>query len=244
MTTKPDAPLEKPRRFYRTVSVVEHPQGFAPALDGRIARTPEKAHAVVPTKALAELLAEEWDAQADVIDLGRMPAVRLASTAIDRTPVVRQEMAREVARYGGTDLLCYFAESPTELIAEEKAAWEPWLEWARGELGVSLTPVSGIIHQPQPAEALERLENLAAADDDFLLSGLGFATPLFGSAILAMAVRHGKLGGVQAFEISRVDEAFQERLWGVDAEAEARRQALSLEAEMIGRWFDAIRSTN
>ena len=244
MTEKTDAPLEKPRRFYRQVDVVPHNGGFIVTLDGRMARTPQKAHAVAPTKPLADLLAQEWDRQKDVIDLARMPAVRLASTAIDRVGLVRAEMAAEVASFGGSDLLCYFADSPVELVAEEKAAWTPWLDWAARELDVALTPATGVIHQTQPAEALARLEQLAAQENDFLLAGLGFATPLYGSAILAMAVRHGALDAVQAFEISRIDEAFQVRLWGVDAEAEARRQALRLEAEMIGRWFDALGSTH
>ena len=42
-------------------------------------------------------------------------------------------------------------------------------------------------------------------------------------------------------DISRFDEAFQARRWGLDAEAERRRDAMATEAVMLGRWFAALR---
>ena len=107
---------------------------------------------------------------------------------------------------------------------------------------MSLVPVRGVIHRPQPEAALGRLRSLARAEDDFSLAGLAFGAALFGSAILAFAVRLGDLSAVDAFEISRFDEAFQARRWGLDEEAERRREAMATEAAMLGRWFAALRS--
>ena len=241
MTGQDEPSLTKPRRFYRSVDVAPVADGFAPRLDGRTPKSPQKAALVAPTEALARLLAEEWDAQVHEIDTARMPAVRLAFTAIDRVSQVRDAMADELASYGGSDVICYLADSPADLADAEAAVWGPWIDWADRRLGVSLTPVRGVIHRPQPEAALQRLRALAGAEDDFTLAGLAYGAALFGSAILAFAVRLGDLSAVDAFEISRFDEAFQARRWGLDAEAERRREALTADAVMLGRWFAALR---
>jgi len=241
MTGQDEPSLTKPRRFYRSVDVAPAAGGYAPRLDGRVPKSPEKAPLVAPTEALARLLAEEWDAQTHEIDTGRMPAVRLAFTAIDRVSLVRDALVEEMASFGGSDVLCYRAASPADLAEAEAAVWQPWIDWADRRLGVSLIPVHGVIHRPQPPEALDRLRALARAADDFTLAGLAYGAALFGSAILAFAVRLGDLSAVDAFEISRFDEVFQARRWGLDEEAERRREAMTADAAMLGRWFAALR---
>jgi chaperone required for assembly of F1-ATPase len=227
----------RPRRFYTAVTVEPHEAGHEVRLDGRGAKTAGGAALVAPTQALAAQVAAEWERQGESIDFSRMPATRLAFTALDRTPQHRTAIAREVAAYAGSDLLCYRAEHPTALVAEEAAAWDPWLAWADKELGVSLRLSSGITHAVQPPESLERVQALAQAMDDFRLTGLAFAAGLYGSAVLALAVAQGALNAAEAFELSRLDEAFQEERWGVDAEAAARTEGQRAEAAMLGAWF-------
>ena len=101
-------------------------------------------------------------------------------------------------------------------------------------------PVEGVIHKPQPLASLLRAEKLAEALDDFTLTGLAHATALFGSAVLAFALQRGRLSGAEAFALSRLDEAFQEEEWGIDAEAAERTEMLAAEAAMLERWFAAL----
>ena len=84
------------------------------------------------------------------------------------------------------------------------------------------------------------LASQAEALDDFALTGLAHATALFGSAVLGLALQRGRLSGEEAFALSRLDEAFQEEQWGVDAEAAERTQKLAAEAVMLERWFAAL----
>jgi chaperone required for assembly of F1-ATPase len=146
-----------------------------------------------------------------------------------------------VARYAGSDLLCYFAEEPQRLVQRQALAWSPLLDWAEAELGLRLERTAGIVHCPQPPETLARVQALAAELDDFALAGLAHATPLFGSAVLALAVQRRRLSGPEAFAVSRLDEAHQEEQWGVDEEAAARTARLQMEAEMLDAWFPALR---
>lgn len=231
----------KPRRFYSQVSVEPTPEGFAVRLDGRGARAPGGSPLVAPTEALARLLADEWEGQRETIDTTAMPATRLAFTALDRTPPVRAEVAEEVARFAGSDLLCYLEEEQQALAQREAAAWGPWIRWADEALGVRLQPSFGISPNRQSPEALARVTALAVELDDFALTGLAYAAGLYGSAVLALAVQRGALSGEDAFELSRLDEAFQEERWGIDEEAQARTESRRADARMVDRWFAALR---
>lgn len=228
-------------RFWKEVTVAPHTDGgWAVLLDGRTPKTPAKAQLVLPTEAAAQLVADEWAAQGEFLDPNTMPATRLASTAIDRIGQAREPVADEIAAYAGTDVVCYLAEHPTPLVKRQEAAWTPWREWAAGEMGVALEPAVGIIHQPQSEASIARVKAHALTLDDMRLTGLATAVPLLGSAVLALALEQGVLPGEEAFDLSRIDELFQEEQWGVDAEAAERTEARRAEAVLLERWFAAL----
>ena len=235
-------PGEKPRRFYREVAVAAAGEGFGVRLDGRELRAPKGTPLVLPTEALAEIIAAEWAAQGERLELAAMHATRLANTAVESLPMARAATADQVAQYAAADLICYFAEGPVGLVERQAERWEPWLARAEAEAGLRFVRASGIVHQPQPPEAIAAVRALALGLDDFALAGLAFGTALFGSAVLALAVQRGWLDGPAAFDLSRLDEAWQEEKWGVDAEAAERTARLGEEAAMLERWFGALKS--
>lgn len=231
---------ERLKRFWKAVDVAEGEGGWAVLLDGRTPKTPAHAKLVLPTGAAARLVADEWAAQGEFIEPGTMPATRLASTAIDRVSQVRDAVADEIAAYAGSDALCYVAEHPTALVERQAQDWAPWRDWAARELGVALALAEGLAHRAQDPAAVGRVKALALDLDDFALTGLAAATPLLGSAVLALAVHRGALSGEAAFELSRLEEAFQEDQWGVDAEAAERTANRRAEAVLFDRWFRAL----
>jgi len=240
-TAKEHDALNRPKRFWKEASVgPREDAGFPVLLDGRRAKTPAGAALVLPTEPLARLVAREWADSGEYVVYAAMPATRLAFTTIDRIGGARDAVAGEVAKYAGSDLLCYFAEEPSELYEREAAAWGPLLDWAEADLGLRFVRAAGIVHQSQPAETVERVKALALELDDFRLAGLSWAAGLFGSAVLAFALARGRLGGGEAFDLSRLDETFQNELWGVDEEAAERAAALRTEAELLERWFEAL----
>lgn len=230
---------ERLKRFWKVVDLSEGEGGWTVLLDGRAPKTPAHAKLTLPTGAAARLVADEWAAQGEFIDPATMPATRLASTAIDRVSQVREAVADEVAAYAGTDLLCYPAEAPGSLVEQQAREWGPWRDWAR-ELGVPLALAAGITHKPQDPAAVARVRELALELDDFALTGLAAVTPLLGSAVLGLAVQRGVLGGELAFDLSRIDEAFQESRWGVDEENALRTAARRAEAVLFDRWFRSL----
>lgn len=233
-------PGEKPRRFYKDVTVVAEEGGFSVKLDGRNVRSPKGGKLSVPTRALADMVAAEWAGQGEHIEMAAMHATRLAFTATEAVSNARDATAAQVAQYAASDLLCYFSESGDSLYERQVAGWEPVLRRAEQELALVFKRATGIIHAEQPQETLAKVKGLALELDDFALTGVAFGTPLFGSAILAFAVQRGWLSGEEAWTLSRIDEAYQEEKWGVDAEAAERTARLLAEAQMLEAWFKAL----
>jgi chaperone required for assembly of F1-ATPase len=241
MAGKLAPPVALPRRFYKVVSTAQVPGGVGVFLDGKPIKTPAGSSLTVPMDKLARLLAGEWDAQTTHIDMTTMGAVRLASTAIDFVPQAHAAVAEEVARYAGSDALCYFADGPDSLVERQAVRWGAMLDWAARDLQLEFVRTTGIAHKAQAPETLQRVADLAGREDDFVLAGLAHATALFGSAILAFALQRGELDGDAAHDLSRLDEAFQQERWGIDEEAAERTANMLAEARMLDAWFQALR---
>ena len=202
-------------------------------LDGRPVKTPAKTLLVVPTEALAQAIAAEWDAQQGEIKPDTMPYTRTANSAIDKVAVQFDDVATMLSAYGGSDHLCYRATGPEPLVARQAAAWDPLLAWAAQSLDLHLTVTAGIMHVAQPEAALARATALVAALNPFQLAAFHDLVALSGSLVLALAVIHGRLDPDTAWRLSRIDEDWQIEEWGEDEEAAeltAVKQAAFLQA--------------
>lgn len=234
------SPTQQPKRFYKSVSVEPHEQGWQIALDGRVPKTPAHKSLKLPTRSLAEAIAQEWEDQTTHLDLTRMTLTRLANVAIDRTPETRSELVAEVRKYAETDLLCYLAVHPTELRERQEAHFRPLRDWAGRTHGIMLLTTEGVINAPQPPASLDAAAQFASGKCDFGLTGLALGLSLFGSALLSIAVSEGELSGPDALDISRIDEIWQIEHWGEDAEAAARIAEQRRESEALGKWFEGL----
>lgn len=231
---------QRPKRFYRAVDVDPLEGAWTVLLDGKVLKTPEKTSLALPCEGLARAIAVEWDAQEERIDIESMFLTRTANVAIDRTPRARADMSDEAARYAGTDLLCYLADSPEELCARQEKAWTPLRDWAEAELGLKFAVTEGLSPIEQPEASIEKVRSQCEALDDWRLTGLLFGVGLCGSAILGLAIERGRLIARDAFELSRVDEDYQESLWGVEAEAQRVTERRRAEAAALDAWFEAL----
>ena len=215
-----------PKRFYRKAAVAGADGGFAVHLDGKAVRTPAKAPLVLPSEPAASLVAAEFEAQAEVIDPVTMPVYRLVNTAIDGVAVDPQAVLEDILRFASSDLLCYRADAPQGLVDRQNEHWDPVIDWARSSLGARFNLAEGVIHVEQPRETIAVLgAHLATRADPFRLAALHVMTSLTGSALLALAVEQGTLGGEAAWHAAHVDEDWQAEHWGHDSEAVARRNA-------------------
>jgi chaperone required for assembly of F1-ATPase len=213
-----------PKRFYKTATVAPSDAAFRILLDNKPARTPKKRVLSVPTRALAEAIASEWAAQGERVDPASMPLNTLANTVLDGVVGHEADVRADIVKYAGSDLLCYRAEGPGELITLQAKHWDPVLDWAKSALGVRLVLAQGVMPVRQGRDALDHIASAIADLDAFRLAALHMMTTLMGSALLALAVLNGQCSPAAAWDAAHVDEDWQIRQWGQDAEAAARRQ--------------------
>lgn len=224
------------KRFYKSAGVTETPEGFGVALDGKPVRTPAKRPLAVPTRALAEAIAEEWLAQGETVDPKRLPLTRLASIALDLVAPRREAVVSEVVKYAGTDLVCYRAEAPPELAARQHAAWQPLIDWATLRFDASLTVTASILPVSQSPATLKAFEAAATAYDIHRLAALHLATAACGSVVVALALVEGRLDAEAAFAASELDESYEIERWGEDAEQAKRRKGLKEDIALAARF--------
>lgn len=228
------------KRFYKATGVDAAGGGFRVLLDGRPLKTPAKQTLVLPLEGLARLVAEEWDAQTENIQPDLMPITRLATTAADRMPELRDAAIDEIAGYAETDLVCYRAADPDDLVKRQHAAWQPALDWAAKRFGVTFELTVSLVPVPQPEATLTGIRNVIEAIEDWPLVGVHAATTSLGSVVLALALWHGELDADTAADASLVDELFEIERWGEEREAAKRHETTRRDVRGIARFLQHL----
>lgn len=219
------------KRFYKEAVAGTAPGGHTVRLDGNILRTPLRQPVVVPSPTLAVAMAAEWAAQQGEIVPASMPLTQMVCTMIDKAQGhERPEMEAEIVKYAGSDLVCYLATHPVELVARQEKLWHPLLAWMQDEYGVILRPVKGIQYVEQAPEGIEKLRAIVAGLDPAGFTAAQIVTGVTGSAVIGLCMAAGRIGAAQAYDAACVDEVFQLEKWGEDDIA--RKRLMRIEAEL------------
>jgi len=226
------------KRFWDQATVQPVKGGFTVLLDGRPLRLPGRGGLLLPRAPLAEAIAAEWQAAGGARDgemrMEEVPLTRVVATALERIAPDPAPSIAALTKYGETDLLCYRAEEP-RLAARQAEAWQPLLDWAALQLDAPLRVTAGVMPVAQSPAALAALQAALAELTALELAALGVAIPALGSAVLGLALARGRLDAAEACRLAFLDEAFQQELWGQDAEAMARQQAVIEDVGLAGR---------
>jgi chaperone required for assembly of F1-ATPase len=228
------------KRFYATVDTEAQAADHFVRLDGKPMHTPRHQLLALPTAALAQAVAEEWRAQADELVPATMPITRLATTSVDLMPARREDAIAEVADYGATDLLCYRAQRPAQLVARQNAAWQPWLDWAEQRFGARLVSTATIDPVPQSEASLQAMRAAVAMLDDWRLVGLHAGVTLTGSLVIGLALEQAALSPAEAFATAMLDELYEIEQWGEESLQRQRHASLRRELEAVERYLRAL----
>ncbi|KAJ54796.1 ATPase [Actibacterium mucosum KCTC 23349] len=231
-----------PKRFWDKAATAETEGGFTVELDGRPVRTPAKSALALPTRALADAIAAEWDAQVEKVDPSTMPFTRSANAAVDKVTPQHAEVADMLAAYGETDLLCYRATDPQELAARQEAEWAPYLARAADEFAAPLAVTAGIVPVTQPTQSLHNLAAQVHACPPFVLTALHDMVALTGSLVLGLGCLHRWADPAEIWRLSRIDEEWQIEQWGRDEEADALADSKFAELQHSVRFAELIAS--
>ena len=236
-------PIDLPKRFYKAVDVARTDEGYVVTLDGKQTRTPgRKLPVIVPALSIAQTMASEWSAQEKYVDPTTMPMVRLINSAVESGEENLPAFRAEIGKFAGNDLLLYRADSPQELVDEQERHWDGALVTLARHFDVAFQPTIGIIHQPQPASTLTKLDAALEGQGLLALTALVSITGLTGSGLLAIALLHQLLDADQVWTAAHVDEDHQIRLWGEDEEAMERRARRRVEFDTAVAVVEALRA--
>lgn len=225
------------RRFWKEASLAALPAGFALHLDGRVMRLADGTELRLPHRALAQAVAAEWQALGEEFSPDDLPLTRLAGTALNRIAPDPAPTVAALARYGESDLLCYRAEAPAPLVRRQETLWQPWLEWAAQTFGAPLRVTTGLMPLAQPEASLAALRAALAGQDGVTLAALGVMVPALGSLVLGLAVAGGAVAGREAHDLAELEGDYQAEIWGIDAEAAARRARIGREIAEAARFL-------
>jgi hypothetical protein len=160
-----------------------------------------------------------------------MPLMQLAATAIDRTAAQCGRTIDEIVSYAGTDLVCYRAERPPELVARQSATWQPLVDWVTLRFDAALLVTTGVVPKAQPSAAIAAIRAAVEPLDPFWLTALHNATAACGSAAIGLALvkASGRRSGMAGLPAGRdlPDRAMGRGLRGRRAprRAQARRRS-------------------
>lgn len=207
------------KRFYKSAAAASVTEGWQAMLDGRGVKSPLGRPQIVPTQALAEALANEWAMQGEEIDAATLVLRDLADFALDVVAPDRAASIAALLRFAETDTLCYRAEPEDALHARQSANWEPLLAAAEARWDIHFERIGGVIHRPQPAATLARLEAVLGAEDEFSLAALTTLTSLAASLVIGLAALEPASDPAELWSAANLEEDWQAELWGKDAEA-------------------------
>lgn len=225
------------KRFWTDSSAIEIDGGFGVTLDRKPLKTPAKVALKVPTRALAEAIAAEWNAASETVDPRAMPMTGLANAAIDRAD---DDLITGIVRYSESDLFCYRAEGPDPLVERQAEAWDALMDWARRRYDVDFATCSGVVHVAQPVETIRKLSHAVTGLDRFRLAALSPLVTIGGSLIAGLAVLERAIPPDAAWEAVSLDERWQLEKWGSDSEAEAALDAKRGDFMAAARLFELL----
>ena len=231
------------KRFYKNVEVSSTDGGFEIILDTKALLSPGKSILVVPTKALANAIADEWENQETNIIPSTMPFMTLSATAIDRVRPRPVDTIDEILSFLGTDLLCYRAEEPDALAIKQEQLWSPLLNWCEGLLGSAFNVTSGIMPVEQAPNLISSAQKKLKSYNEFELLGLHQFTSISGSAVIGLSLLEHEIEFEVACQAAFVDDYFQINNWGEDAEASLRIANRRREMLEIKEFLDLVLSS-
>ena len=229
------------KRFYDKAGFELTGEVFQIVLDDKAIQTPAKAPLRVPSEKLAEAIAEEWAGQGEWVEHDKMLITKLANSAIDHVESNRDAVVEDIVKYASSDLICYLAEEPQELMMRQMAQWGPVIDWLAQGLDARFQVVMGLNHVEQPPESLHRVRLAVKDFDSFSLTAVHTMTNLTGSALLTLANIAGLFDLITVWQAAHLDEDWQIAKWGEEEGAKERRERRWHEMQAADKVFDFMR---
>ena len=230
------------KKFWKNVCVKSKlKNSFEIFLDKRILKTPMQKDLIFSNYKIAKETALEWDINEKEINTENMVFYGLISTAIDKINHDKVLYIENVLGFINTDLICYRADGPNELVDLQNSSWNPIISFIKKYIDVELKFFIGVMPSKQSLEIFIRLKTLINSFSDIEISALHRMTNLTGSIFISICILNGDILKNEAFELSFLDELWQAKNWGVEEESLDKRDKIAKELNRIISFVELIR---
>ncbi|MDC0227688.1 hypothetical protein OAK51_04235 [Alphaproteobacteria bacterium] len=230
------------KKFWKKVEIREiFKNTFQVQLDKKILKTPMKKDLRFLNYHIAFETSKEWDIDGPIINTDGMIFYGLMSTAIDKIAKNRTLFINEILSFIDTDLICYRADAPNELVQLQNKKWDPIISIIEKYTGFRLETFIGIMPSKQKKAVHLKVKQLVNKFSDLEISALHRITNVTGSIFLSLCILKGDLYKNHAFELSFLDELWQAENWGDEEEASKKRKNISLELNRFIYFVDCLR---
>ena len=189
---------------------------------------------------LAKILLKDYESSFKSKPLNIVRPIKITNTAIDKIKPNNIFYINEITDNLNNDMICYFANSPVELVDLQNKEWLPLINYMESSYNIELIYTSKLFSINQKPDSLLKLKNILNEINIFKLSAIYTLSQITKSIIISLALVNNKISAKKAFENSNLEELYQISKWGKDEEAFDRLNTIKVDIRNIKKYYDSV----
>ena len=231
------------KKFWKTVKVKKKScDSYEILLDENALKTPMKKELTIQNTKIAEEIQKEWNQDKNILDTDTMIFYGIISASIDKIINNRISYINDILSFIDTDLICYRAEEPNDLVQWQSKNWDPILLKIEKYINNKVDVFKGIMPSKQKKGIKLKIIKFLTKFSDLEIIVLHRITNITGSVFLSLCILNNDVIKEKAFELSHLDELWQAENWGYEEEASNNREKINFELNRTIYFLDCLRS--
>ena len=223
------------------IDIVQSKKGkYLLTINNKSLKTPDGNTIELPSMKLAKILLKDYESSFKSKPLNIVRPIKITNTAIDKIKPNNIFYINEITDNLNNDMICYFANSPVELVDLQNKDWLPLINYMKSSYNIELIYTSKLFSINQKPDSLLKLKNILNEINIFKLSAIYTLSQITKSIIISLALVNNKISAKKAFENSNLEELYQITKWGKDEEAFDRLNTIKVDIRNIKKYYDSV----
>ena len=223
------------------IDIVQSKKGkYLLTINNKSLKTPDGNIIELPSMKLAKILLKDYESSFKSKPLNIVRPIKITNTAIDKIKPNNIFYINEITDNLNNDMICYFANSPVELVDLQNKDWLPLINYMKSSYNIELIYTSKLFSINQKPDSLLKLKNILNEINIFKLSAIYTLSQITKSIIISLALVNNKISAKKAFENSNLEELYQISKWGKDEEAFDRLNTIKVDIRNIKKYYDSV----
>ena len=223
------------------IDIVQNKKGkYLLNINNKSLKTPDGNIIELPSMKLAKILLKDYESNFKSKPLNIVRPIKITNTAIDKIKPNNIFYINEITDNLNNDMICYFANSPLELVDLQNKEWLPLINYMESSYNIELIYTSKLFSINQKPDSLLKLKNILNEINIFKLSAIYTLSQITKSIIISLALVNNKISAKKAFENSNLEELYQISKWGKDEEAFDRLNTIKVDIRNIKKYYDSV----